>query len=57
MRPLVADQGALDKTRLQRLIALRDHPKQLDFVFFARMWPSKLGPTCWNPSRASDAGV
>ncbi len=44
VRPLVTGNGALDRARLKRLVALRDAPKELDLVFIARLWPSAPGP-------------
>ncbi len=48
-RPLVTGNGALNQARLNHLIALRDHPKHLDLVLIAKLWPSAPGPTYWNP--------
>lgn len=50
VHPLVTGNGALDHSRVARLVALRDTPKQLDLVCVAKLWPSKPSdPTYWNP--------
>jgi hypothetical protein len=50
VRPLVTGNGALNYTRIARLVALRNQPKTLDLVCIAKLWPSRPSDsTYWNP--------
>lgn len=49
VRPLVGGHGALDHRRIARLIGLRDHGRELDLVFVAKLWAGRPGAARWNP--------
>jgi hypothetical protein len=50
VRPLICGNGALNEKRIERLVAMRDRPHELDLVFIAKLWPSNPeAPTYWNP--------
>ena len=49
VRPLICGNGMLDRAALDRLIAMRNRPRDLDLVFVANLWPSNpADPTYWN---------